>query len=153
MRHLGHLGNWGHGFDYGGSRSNGLHNCGGSGSNDIYMLNIQRFTVYDSIESVDGIGGVMDSAFIAIGIDQTVMTMDHITITLFGLALGITGHGILDTVGKFILRMRIIILNGLGDNCWLSSHYRSTMIDVSMGRDNSTIDGNKGQQSKGGDKL
>jgi len=167
------VGNWGHSLDHSwgsivshsggsivgnGSSSNGLHNWGNGNSLD------EGFTVDDSVESVDGIGGVLDCALVTISIDQRVLSTDHITIAFLDLALGVAGEGILDIVGVLVLGMGIVFLGSLGDHMlgywgngldngsWggIGGHSWSCMVDLSSGQDASA---GSGDQSENCDEL
>ena len=48
------------------------------------------FTVYDSVEAMDGVGGVFDQTSGAIGFDQRVGPLHNIAMTSFLLALNVT---------------------------------------------------------------
>jgi len=81
---------------------NGLHNRGNGDGLD------QGLTVHDGVESVDGVGGVLDGPLVAIGVDQGVLSADHVTVALLHLALGVSGEGILDIVGVLVLGMGVV---------------------------------------------
>jgi hypothetical protein len=58
---------------------------------------------HDGVESVVGISGVVDGAGGAIGLKEGVLALDNISITVLGLALDITGVGIVDGVLELVL--------------------------------------------------
>lgn len=89
-RGMGHVGR-GHSLDNGGS---------------------ERGLADDRVESVDGIGGVVDGASGAIGFGERVLASHHISVAGLVLVLVVSGHGILDVVGEGILGMGVV-LNGL----------------------------------------
>jgi len=53
---------------------NGLHNRGNGDGLD------QGLTVHHGVESVDGVGGVLDGPLVAIGVDQGVLSTDNVAI-------------------------------------------------------------------------
>jgi len=120
----GYFGNRSHGLDHSGSSvmgdsrggvvgngsGDGLHNGGNGDGLD------QGLTVDNGVESVDGIGGVLDGSLVAIGVDQGVLSADHVAIALLHLALGVSGEGVLNIVGVLVLGMGIVLLGGLGKN-------------------------------------
>jgi len=100
------VGHWDRGSSHG-HRSHGLHH-------GLHV--IQGNAVDDGVETVDRVGGVLDNALVAIGIDQGVLAMDHVAITLLNLTLRVSGKGVLDIVGELVLGMGIVFLGGLGQN-------------------------------------
>lgn len=87
---------------------------GWCGSNHFVVCVGERFAVDDGIESINGVGGVLDSATEAIGIIQRVFALHHIAVTGFHLALGVARHSILYVIGKVVFGMRIIGINLMG---------------------------------------
>ena len=85
--------------------SNGLYN---GGSN--YSLN-KRFTVDNSVETIDGVSSIVNSALVTVSVYQRVFTTYNVTVTFFNLTLGITRNVVLHIVAIFILRMRIVFIN------------------------------------------
>lgn len=57
---------------------------------------------HDSVEAIVGVGGVVDGSFGAIGVDQTVLSLDNVTIAYLVLAFGVAGDGVLHFVGKLV---------------------------------------------------
>lgn len=55
------------------------------------------------VESVVIIGGVIHGTHGTIRLDQTVLSLDHISVTLLGLRLDVSGVGILDAVVERVL--------------------------------------------------
>ena len=121
-------GNWSNVLDnswssIGGNRGNvfnnswsGISQWSGNGfDNWSYSLD-EWFTVDNSVEAIDGIGSVLDSAFVAISIDQGVFATDNIAITFLVLVLGVAGQGVLDIISEFVLWMRIVFIGSLGQH-------------------------------------
>ena len=79
------------------------------GGSDLSDWSGKRSLVHDSVESVDGISGVVNGTYSAVGFHQTVCALDYITITALVLALGITGQGVLDVVSVAVLGMRVVV--------------------------------------------
>ncbi|PSN41645.1 hypothetical protein C0J52_10500 [Blattella germanica] len=77
------------------------------GSGDLSDGGSKRSLVDDSVESVDGVSGVFDSADGTVGFHKAVASLDNITVTALVLALGITGKSVLDVVSEAVLRMRV----------------------------------------------
>lgn len=71
----------------------------------------------NSIETIVGISGVVDSPGGTVSFSQGVRSFDYITFTDFVLALVITSVGVLDTVVVFVSGWGIVILGfeGVGD--------------------------------------
>lgn len=84
----------------------GHHGGVGDGLNDGSS---QRGLADDSVESVDGVGSVVDGAAGAIGLGQGVLAGDHISVAGLVLVLVVSGHGILDVVGEGVLGMGVIL--------------------------------------------
>lgn len=73
----------------------------------------------DSVESVDGVGGVVDDAAGSISFDQGVLSLDVVSVAGFVLGLGITGQRVMDVVGVGVLGVGVVVFNvGLGNECW-----------------------------------
>lgn len=61
-----------------------------------------------SVESVDGIGSVVDGATGAVGFGQRVLAGHHVSVTGLVLVLVVTSNGILDIVGEGVLGMGVV---------------------------------------------
>uniref|UniRef100_A0A182QFG7 Secreted protein n=1 Tax=Anopheles farauti TaxID=69004 RepID=A0A182QFG7_9DIPT len=83
-----------------GDRSNDL---GDWGNRLDDLVSLQRLTADDGVESVVLIGGVVNDTTVTIGIDQGVLSLDVITMTLLLLALDITGVVIVHRVLELVL--------------------------------------------------
>ena len=70
------------------------------------------FLVYDGVESVDGVSGVVDDTTAAIRFDEGVAALDNISVTALVLALGVTGESILDVVGVAVLWVWVVLVDG-----------------------------------------
>ncbi|KNC34798.1 hypothetical protein FF38_01931 [Lucilia cuprina] len=113
------------GFDDGsssigeGNGSGGGYNRSGfdDGSSDS---GYQRFTTDNSIETVNGVGSVVNNTSVTISIIQRVLTLNETTITSFNSGLGVTRDGILNIIAVRVLGMGIVFLN-LGDGSQRSS--------------------------------
>jgi hypothetical protein len=92
----------------------GVHD-GSVGSDD--SLGHQRFPVDDSVESVDGVGGVFDGTSGTIRIDEGVASLDDISAAALDLALGVSSQTVLDVVSVLVLGMRVVLVgdHGLSD--------------------------------------
>ncbi|PSN41651.1 hypothetical protein C0J52_10498 [Blattella germanica] len=77
------------------------------GSGDLSDGGSKRSLVDDSVESVDGVSGVFDSADGTVGFHKAVASLDNIAVTALVLALGITGKSVLDVVSEAVLGMRV----------------------------------------------
>jgi hypothetical protein len=66
------------------------------------MNGFSRF-LHDSIETVDRVSSVTDCAQSTIGLDQTVLAPDHVTVSDFPLILLITSMRVIHSVSKTIL--------------------------------------------------
>ncbi|KAG8229058.1 hypothetical protein J437_LFUL005691 [Ladona fulva] len=93
---------------YGGGVGKGSSDLGDDGGGDG-GLNDGGLTVDDSVESVDGVSGVVDGTAGAIGFSQTVRSLDDISIAALVLVLGVSGESILDVIGVGVLGMRIVV--------------------------------------------
>jgi len=140
------VGHW----DWGSSnRSHGLHH-------GLHM--IQRHAVDDGVESVDRVRGVLHNALEAIGINQGVLSADHVAIALLHLALGVAGEGVLHIVGELVLGMGVVLLGGLGQNrlgvghgnrrMGVGGHGGSGMVHLLDGKDSGTDSRNEGENSE-----
>ncbi|XP_052562895.1 uncharacterized protein LOC120424888 [Culex pipiens pallens] len=76
----------------------------------------QRFTADDGVESVVLIGGVVHNATVTIGIDQGVLSLDVISVTLLLLALDVSGVVIVDGVRELVLGGGIGVFHVLDGN-------------------------------------
>lgn len=72
-------------------------------------------TVDDSVETVDGIGGVVDDASAAVGFDERVAALDDVTGAGLVLGLRVTGDGVLHVVGEAVLGGGVQVLD-LGEH-------------------------------------
>lgn len=57
------------------------------------------------VEAVVIVGGVVDGAHGTVWLDQGVLPLDHISVTLLGLGLDVAGVGILDAVVERVFRV------------------------------------------------
>lgn len=91
-------------------------NLGDSGGSDHFGAD--RFTVHDSVESVDGISGVLDGTTGAIGLNERIRSLDDISASGLVLVLGVSGEGVLHVVAETVLRIGIVVGsdNSLGNN-------------------------------------
>lgn len=103
------------------SRLSSVHLLHGLGSDDLGHglgnLDGGRFPADDGVESVMVIGGVVDDTLVAIGIEQAVLSLDLVTVAAFVLALDISGVGIVDGVGEFVVSRGVLF--DLLDVGWL----------------------------------
>lgn len=82
---------------------------GNGGSDSLYNGGSERGLADDGVESVDGIGGVVDGATGAIGFGQGVLASHNIAIAGLVLVLVVTGDGVFHIIGEGILGMSVII--------------------------------------------
>ena len=77
----------------------------------------QRLLVHDSVETVNGIGGVLYSTPGAVGVHQRVATLDDIPGAVLDLALGVAGQTVLHVVSVLVLWVRVVLVGDhrLGD--------------------------------------
>ena len=80
------------------------------------------FPVYDGMESVVWVGGVLDNPLGAVRFDEGVGTLDHISGPHFGLALDVACVGVVDSVFELVF--------------WVSVH----VVDDLLGGDGSVVD-------------
>jgi hypothetical protein len=73
------------------------------------------FTVHDSVKSVDGVGGVVYSPTISIGLHQAVATLDDVSVAGLVLALDVACHLVLDVVRVTVLGMGVVVGVDCGD--------------------------------------
>jgi hypothetical protein len=126
----GRVRNWGSQFSYGGgvdhggrsvregSSELGDRGCVGDGCGDLSHgggigdwggdLHGEGLLVDDSVETIVGVGGVLNGALSAIGVNHGVRSLDNITIASFMLGLGVTGQTILNIVSEAVLRMGVL---------------------------------------------
>jgi hypothetical protein len=71
----------------------------------------EGFFADNSVETVEGIGGVFHDTSCAIRVDQRVSTLDDISAARFLLALDVTGVGVVDGVSEVVVSWGI----GFGD--------------------------------------
>jgi len=67
------------------------------------------FTVDDSVESVDGVSGIIDGTTSAVGFHQAVAALDDVSVTRFVLALRVAGQSVLDVVSVAVLGVRVVV--------------------------------------------
>lgn len=60
--------------------------------------------VNDGVESVVWVSGVVDGADCAVGFDQAVLSLHDVSLTVFGLALLVSGVGVMDSVVELVVR-------------------------------------------------
>lgn len=95
------------------------------GRGDQFVMNVaQGLAMNDSIEAVDGVGGVLHGATVAVGIVQGILSLHHVAVTGLNLAFGVAGDSVLHVVGEIVLGMGIIRIDlmsvGVGvDVMWL----------------------------------
>lgn len=100
---------------YRGHVVNGGHMVNGCDMvNGGHVVNGRRYRVvrgsdflYDSVETIDVVGGVLNEPDGAIGLDETVMSLNDVTVSLFILFLDVTGMRIVDSVVKSVPGVRL----------------------------------------------
>jgi hypothetical protein len=105
----------------------------GRGGNDS-LSDSRSILVDNSVESVDGISGVLDGTTGAIGLSQRVRSLDNISVAGFLLVLVVSGQSIGDGVRVRVLRVGVVVgvngdfsngRNGNLGNCGCSISQRS----------------------------
>lgn len=74
----------------------------------------------DGVEAIVGVGGVVDGSFGTIGVDQTVLSLDDVTVADLVLAFRVAGKGVLHFVGELVGWMRVVFF-GSEQLSWGSS--------------------------------
>lgn len=74
----------------------------------------ERLSVHDGVETVVGVGGVLNSTLEAVGVDQGVGAVHDISIAALVLALGVTRVSVLHVVREAVLGVGVVRLD-LGD--------------------------------------
>ena len=110
---------WGGVSQWGGDLGYWCGVCQGGGDLSVSRggydcLGDEGFLVDDGVESVDGVGGVVDGPPGAIGFGEGVGSVDDISITVFVLGLGVSGQSVLDVVGVGVLWVWVVFV-GDGD--------------------------------------
>lgn len=121
----------------------------GSVHNWSMMDDLGRGLVDNGIEAMVVIGGVVNGAHRAIGLDQRVLALYDITITLLSLRLDVAGVGILDAIveGVFGIGHRLR-MHSMGQH-WRMMHLQqrwgivSQLNGHSLGGSEEQSDGNK----------
>ncbi|KAF4521976.1 hypothetical protein B566_EDAN012525 [Ephemera danica] len=107
------------------------------GSNDS-LGNGGAILVHNSVESVDGISGVLDGTTGAIGLSQRVRSLDNISVAGLVLVLAVSGQSILDVVGVRVLRVGVEVGvdsdGSLSNGGGISSHSGGSIGSTSVGR-------------------
>jgi hypothetical protein len=110
-----------------GSSDSDLLDDGGSDS-DLRMSVV--FPVNDSIESIVRISGVLYNTPGTIGFDEGVAAVNDVTLAGLGLALDVTGVGVMDGVLELVLGMGIVVVDDLlGDGDGGMGHSDGSMGD------------------------
>uniref|UniRef100_A0A182JH50 Uncharacterized protein n=1 Tax=Anopheles atroparvus TaxID=41427 RepID=A0A182JH50_ANOAO len=104
--------NLGHGSNVVGNRYNALH----------HLVTAQWLPADDGVESVVLIGGVVDHAAVSVGIDQSVLALDVISVALFLLTLDIASVLVVDGVRELVLgrSLQLDLLHQGRQECGLS---------------------------------
>ncbi|XP_043283167.1 uncharacterized protein [Venturia canescens] len=100
-----------------GDGSDGFDDDGGDGlEGDLGGLFLD-----DGVEAVVVVGGVVDDAAAAVGLDEAVAALDRVTVPGLLLALGVPGEGVVHVVRVTVLGMgveivRVLVVMSLGDD-------------------------------------
>lgn len=70
-----------------------------------------RMSIYDGVETVDVVGGVMDGPDSTVGFGQAVGSLDDAIFAVFFLGFVVSGGWIVDTVFEMVRRIRVDFLN------------------------------------------
>lgn len=107
--------------------------CFGGGRVGAWLL------VDDGIEAIVWVSGVIDGALGAVWFDQAVAALDDVALATLVLALGVTGHMVLDVVGVAVRRVWVVfgVVGGLG--CRVGD--RRVFDGVSVGGDGGDFGG------------
>lgn len=95
---------------------------------------------HNRIESVDGIGGVVDGASAAVRLDQRILALNGVTVARLVLLLVVTGHMVGDGVAELVVRMRIV---GLGNGVHSVRNADGDRLDVNGGQEGGQRGGNE----------
>lgn len=104
-----HLGNRGSICDGSGLVSHRSHHLS-DGGDDLSGVD-ERLFMHDSVKTVVGVSGVLNSAFGAVGVNDGVGALYDITVAGFLLGLGVTSVPILYVVGEAVLWVGIVSFN------------------------------------------
>jgi hypothetical protein len=72
-----------------------------------YHLQHGRTPMYNGIEPMDGMCGILDGTRRAVGLHQAVAALHDASLSRLVLALGIAGQGVLDSVAEAVLRVGV----------------------------------------------
>ncbi|PSN41644.1 hypothetical protein C0J52_10501 [Blattella germanica] len=91
---------------------------GSDGSSDLGDSGDGGFAVYDGVESVDGVSGVLDGTTGAVRLNKAVAALDDVSVSGLLLSLGVSGKSVLDVVSVAVLRVGVVVgVDGyLGDS-------------------------------------
>jgi hypothetical protein len=94
---------WSSKTGHGGGDSNGCsHLSDGGGDHG-------RLTVYDCVESVDGVSGVLDGTTGAVWLHQAVAALDDVSISSLLLSLRVSCQSVLDVVRVAVLGVGVVV--------------------------------------------
>ncbi|XP_074033127.1 uncharacterized protein [Leptinotarsa decemlineata] len=88
----------------------------------------KRFSVDNSVKSVNWISSVIDCTFEAISINEGVATLDYVTVTGFVLAFAVSSQTVLDIVGVVVLGMRVVFFRNNSFSYWGGIGQRSSYL-------------------------
>lgn len=86
------------------------NNWSGGSDDSFHNGSDQLLLANDGVEAIDGIGGVIYNAARTIGLDQRILSLDHISIAGLMLALVIPGQRVLYSVREAVLRVRVLLV-------------------------------------------
>lgn len=90
----------------------------GLGNNVLWLGD--SFFGNDCVESVDGIGGVVDNAASSISFDQWVLSLNVVSVAGFWLWLSVSGDAIMDVVWEWVLWVWVVVIDALDQSWWLN---------------------------------
>nr|CAD7452300.1 unnamed protein product [Timema tahoe] len=72
----------------------------------------EGLTVYDGVESIDGVRSVLDGTDVAVGLHQTVAAVDDVSVPRLVLGLAVAGKGVVDAVREAVLGIGVWVVRG-----------------------------------------
>ena len=134
----------------GGVDHGGVDNGGGDHLLDNLGVNGVTGVGDDSVETVVVIGGVVHSPGGAVGLDQGVFALDDVTVAVLGLALHVTGVGIMHSVLEGVGGMSHWLGDNVGDGGVGDGDRGGVSHQATVGQTSVTVVGDAGEGDGGG---
>ncbi|KAF4521983.1 hypothetical protein B566_EDAN012532 [Ephemera danica] len=93
----------------GGGIGEGSGNTGSNHGGGDLSDNSGSLLAHDSVESVDGVSGVLDNATSSVSLHERVRSLDNISVAALLLLLVVSGQSISDGVGVSVLRVGVVV--------------------------------------------